>query len=46
MLRLDEWWLEYYAGRGGVGYWKSGPRRCNECFWLVPDLDALLRKAG
>lgn len=29
------------TGVAFVNYWASGPRKCNECSWMVPNPDHL-----
>lgn len=33
--------MQAELGEYWVAYWKSGPRRCNECRWMVPNPDHL-----
>jgi hypothetical protein len=40
------WFVDFHHMRAQRGeyivvYWRSGPRQCNECFWMVPNPEYL-----
>jgi hypothetical protein len=36
-MMIGTWYCDYSRIRMAVVYWTHGPRKCNECLWMVPD---------
>jgi hypothetical protein len=51
-MMIGNWYCDftmmnpYTLGEGMVLYWSHGPRKCNECHWMIPDSDSLLWRAS